>query len=173
VIWEIAGSVSGLVGSLVAVLALWRTTRRESGEDRRSEIAAAVSSAVSPVKDALTRNSERISQLTDADTKMATQLSDMASRVAVLDTKMEVFWRSVALDAAKILHSPNPARRHVDELLEELMAGTISDARKSELRGILERVRDYHAGDRTDFPIYPGERVAAAILLRTMEYVGR
>lgn len=178
--WVVIGSASGLAGAIVAVFALWHSTRRESAEDRTRAMAQAISSGLAPVSarmdllDArIVGNNDKITDLVNADSRMADRLGTVISRVEVLDTKMEVFWKSVALDAAKILHSPNPARRHVDELLEELMNGTITATRKRELRGILEHVRDYHPGDPSDFPIYPGERVAAAILLRTMEYVGK
>lgn len=91
-------------------------------------------------------------------------------RTTVLETKMEVFWKNVALDVAKVLHSPNPAREHLDVLLEDLIAGRLAvGTRRDELRRVLRYIRDYHYGDPSDFPIYPGDQVAAAILLQTMD----
>lgn len=127
---------------------------------------------VSGLETAVTALSSEMSKVSASDLATGTQINDLMRKMDVLETKMEVFWRSVAIDAAKVLHSPHPARAHVDALLEALMDGTITEDGKTELRELLEYMRDYHYGDPSpsDFPIYPGDQVAAVILLRTMEY---
>ena len=98
------------------------------------------------------------------------RIGTMLDRLAVLETKTEVFWRSVAMDAAKIIHSPDPRRKHIDELLDAFMNGKITPDQEAELRNVLEVMRDYEPGvTRLTFPVYPGEQIAAAILLRTLD----
>lgn len=96
----------------------------------------------------------------------------LSDRIIALETKVDVFWKNVALDVARVLHSPNPARAHVDELLEAFMEGRISHTERDELKDLLVYIRDYHPGDPSDFPVYPGDQVAAAILLQTIDLVG-
>lgn len=181
VIWLAVGSFAGVAGVALSAFALWRTTKQESGKAHAAMIRKAVSDGLAPLEQKLNGLETRISINTDKLAGLATDVSrqggqagDMGSKLAVLEAKMEVFWRSVGLDAAKILHSPHPERAHVDALLEAFMAGTITDAEKHELLRVLEEIRDYSPGKPVpDFPVQPGEQVAAAILLRSMEYAGR
>lgn len=98
-------------------------------------------------------------------------LDPIGERLSTLETKMDLFWRSVAIDAAKILHHPEPSRFRVDELLDKFMAERISPAESTELRGYLEIIRDWEPGSPSPFKVFQGEQVAAAILLHTMEHV--
>jgi hypothetical protein len=99
------------------------------------------------------------------------RIGAILDRLAVMETKIEVFWRSVAMDAARIIHSPDPARAHIDALLDSFMTGTMTPEQERELRQVLVKIRDHEPGDvAVGFPVYPGEQIAAAILLRTMEY---
>lgn len=119
----------------------------------------------------LDRLEETQRQLTADVHGQARRTGAILDRVAVLETKIEVFWRSVAMDAAKIIHSPDPDRAHIDALLDSFMAGTMTPVEEIELRAILEVIRDYDpAVAHLTFPVYPGEQIAAAILLRTMGY---
>ena len=98
-------------------------------------------------------------------------LEPFAGRLYVLETKMELFWRSVAIDSAKILHQPDARRSHIDKLLEALMADKLTEQGEAELRGYLVKIRNWEPGVDVGFPVHPGEQTAAAILLATMNHV--
>lgn len=102
---------------------------------------------------------------------VAEQLHPFDTRLTVIETKMDVFWKGVALDAAKMLHHPEPSRYHVDELLDKFINGSLSDEESEELRGYLETIRDWEPGQAAPFRIFQGEQVAASILLHTMHHV--
>lgn len=82
---------------------------------------------------------------------------------------MEPFWQLLAVNMARILHSPLPGRERVDYLLERFMDGGINAREADELRAKLTQIRDYEPGKPSPFPIYAGEQTAAAILLTTLE----
>jgi hypothetical protein len=92
-------------------------------------------------------------------------------RVTVVETKMDLFWQKLAGDMARVLHHPEPSRIRIDELLEDLMDSTLTPDNTTELAGYLRTIRDWEPGDDAGFTIFPGEQVAAAILLHTLEYV--
>lgn len=174
-----------LVATLVGVLSLYiayRSFRHSTGKDiaesRKQEIIEAIRTQLSPVDTKQVQLGSQLEQLTNRAVQLETQLGKLTDRqgnvldrLSILETKIEVFWRTVAMDAAKIIHSPDPRRSRVDYLLEQFTEGTLTTAEELELRKILVTIRDYEPGAPSVFPIHPGEQVAAAILLRTMEYV--
>lgn len=95
----------------------------------------------------------------------------LASRMAIMETKMEVFWRDVSFDAARILHHPEASRERVDDLLDIFMARTMTTEEEAELRGYLTTIRDWEPGMPAPFRMFPGEQLASAILLSTMDHV--
>lgn len=104
------------------------------------------------------------------ETAIIRAVEPLATKLTVLETKMDVFWRQVALDAAKILHQPDPARHRIDCLLEAFMEDTLSADEELELRKELVKIRNWEPGQDLGYPVHPGEQTAAAILLRTMEH---
>jgi hypothetical protein len=90
-------------------------------------------------------------------------------RLAQVETKVDLFKEQLALAMAQILHQPDPTRAEVDSLLESFMEGTISPDDLSELRRHLDQIRNWEPGQPSPYPIHPGEQVAAAILLNTMD----
>jgi hypothetical protein len=181
VLGGLIGAGSSVVAAVVALSAFLYTRNSGRREARRitnsKALSEAIAAGIAPVGEqvAILRHevsllSARVETLSSSDVHVSGQVTEILSKVAVLDTKMEVFWKNVALDAARILHSPHPERAHVDALLEALMDGTITAKGREDLRQVLRYMRDYHPGDPSEFPIYPGEQVAAVILLRSMEY---
>src|SRR5690242_4138807 len=83
-------------------------------------------------------------------------------RIITLETKIEIFWRSVAFDAAKILHTPHLINKKRDELLEKFVEGKIIREELKELILILKQIIEEK---NRDF----GERTAASQLLRAIE----
>jgi hypothetical protein len=92
-------------------------------------------------------------------------------RVTVVETKMELFWQKLAGDMARVLHHPEPSRIKLDTLLEDLMDSTLTPEGTTELTEYLRIIRDWEPGNDVGFVVFPGEQVAAAILLHTLEHV--
>lgn len=87
--------------------------------------------------------------------------SSTERRLSALETKVDLWWRGLSVDAARILHSPDPAKAHQDRLLERFMDGTISGDEAVELVGILQDIIDHH-----DTP--SGSRLAASLVLQAI-----
>jgi hypothetical protein len=66
------------------------------------------------------------------------------------------------VDAARILHSPDPCLARRDELIEKFLAETISRTELSEFIEILQHLIDDHDA-------MPGDRLAASIIFRGIE----
>jgi hypothetical protein len=177
--------ISLVISTCIAVFAVaisWLSYRQATNKDaattHKEEIIAAIQSQLTPVNEKQARLENRLQWLTDhtsqADAQAAKYIErqlTVMDRLSVLETKIEVFWRTVAMDAAKIIHSPDPARAHIDRLLEQFIEGTLTKDEELELRKTLVMIRDHTPGQALEFPIHPGEQVAAAILLRTMPYI--
>lgn len=89
-------------------------------------------------------------------------------------TKMDVLWelqKQAALDAARILHHPEPGRAEIDHLLDAFVEDTLTPEEEIQLRKFLVIIREWEPGDDVGFPVYQGEQMAAAILLRTMKHI--
>ena len=89
-------------------------------------------------------------------------LVKVMSRLTAVETKVEVFWKNVSYDAAKILHSPDPAHKRMDELIEKFLDDQIE---RDELNEFAKRLRQ----KKDDTGLVKGERLAAAMLLRAVE----
>jgi hypothetical protein len=181
VVWIAISSVCGVLALWIAYLT-YRERRRDAvtqGEAARiRQIVHAETESVTAAQRELAARLDAIvsrqNQIAAEQHDQSVKISAILDRMAVTETKIEVFWKSVAMDAAKIIHSPDPRRAHVDALLESFMGGTLSGDQERELRAILMKIRDFEPGGaRPDFPVYQGEQLAAAILLRTMEHVAQ
>jgi hypothetical protein len=93
----------------------------------------------------------------------------ITDRLSVIETKVEVFWRSVAINQASILHQPDPRRAHIDVLLEALKLGTLTHEQDVQLRHSLHLIRDWEPGKDVGFPVLQGEQTAASLLLSVMD----
>lgn len=174
-VWVAMGAIAAVIAMGVSVVA-WRERHSDRETERIKAIARNESQQMSAqllelatrLDNVVTRQNDLAAQLHEMNERMGRSLD----RLAVMETKIEVFWRSVAMDAAKIIHSPDPRRARVDTLLESFMNGTLTKEEDQELRKVLIVMRDAEPGRSPDpgFPVYPGEQIAAAILLRTMEH---
>jgi hypothetical protein len=171
-------SVVGAAGAAAAVMTYFMSRGTLHEGKQRKATQELVHGEIEPllmhgtsVDGQITTLAAQLSQLSADIAKLHDRQGAVIDRITVLETKMEVFWKNVALDVARVLHSPNPERAHVDELLEAFMEDNLSPAERHDLRRLLVEIRDYHHGDPSDFPIYPGDQVAAAILLQTMDLV--
>jgi RNase H-fold protein (predicted Holliday junction resolvase) len=83
----------------------------------------------------------------------------LAERLARLETKVDVFWRGVSFDAARLLHSPHPKFARRDHLLEQFMAERLTGVEARELTKLMSEVLKDNRSD-------PGQRMAASVVLR-------
>lgn len=179
------GIISALTAILLAAIGwlTYRETHRGNVEAADvAKIKAIIQAELQPLAQQIHDNTTKLNTLSDRQQEMQkdtqqlhSRLGGVLDRVAVLETKMEVFWKSVAMDAAKIIHSPDPRRRQVDRLIEAFQhaadgQGMMSGDEYNQLREKLLFIRDWEPGMNSDFPIYPGEQFAAAVLLRTMDH---
>lgn len=87
--------------------------------------------------------------------------TSIEGRLTALETKVDVFWRALAVDAAQILHSPDPEKARQDDLLDQFMAGGLRGAEMLELVQLLEEIREDHDA-------LAGERLAASVVLQAI-----
>lgn len=86
----------------------------------------------------------------------------MRERMTKVETKIEIFWKDVCYDAAKILHTPHPENQRRDFLLEQFMAQKITRDELAELIMLLKKIIDEKWREM-------GERTAASNMLRALE----
>lgn len=179
------GIVSALTAVMLAIIGwlTYRETHRDKVESADvAKIKAMIQAELQPlsqqVRD-LKSQSDSVAARQIQQQQETRELSEKQGRIldrlAVIETKIEVFWKAVAMDAAKIIHSPDPRRAVVDNLIEEFQRaadghGVMPTEDYNKLREILLSMRDWEPGMNSDFPIYPGEQFAAAVLLRTMDH---
>lgn len=176
-VWVALGSCSGLVGVLLSIWAFLRTRGESLTARHAREIARTVQDLSRPVDSRVTELEftmktviARLDNVDAALSKLADRFGPILDRLAVIETKIDVYWRNVAMNAAQILHSPHPERAHVDALLEAFQAGTLDEKGHAELMGILKRVAEYEpGGEDLGFPIHPGEQFAAVAILSIEE----
>lgn len=154
---------------------LWLNGRSErSDKSRTAHIEQVLTHHFQPVIDRVTSLEARTDPTAREEAIkniLSRELSPIQKTLTQLEVKIDVYWTNFSMDAAKILHQPDPARHHIDVLLESFMDGTITDGERQELKKFLYIIRNWEPGQEVGFPIHPGEQVAAAILLRTMDYV--
>lgn len=176
-VWVALGSCGGLLGALLSIWAFLRTrgeslTARHAQEISRTvqDLGRPVDSRVTELEFKMKTVSARLDNVDAALSKIADRFGPILDRLAVIETKIDVYWRNVAMNAAQILHSPHPDRAHVDALLEAFQADTLDEKGHAELMGILKRVAEYEpGGEELGFPIHPGEQFAAVAILSIEE----
>lgn len=169
---NLAIAAGTLIAALIGYVA-WRETHSDRARDRQQ---VQIDQTVVPLSNRLDLLEQKFADTMAHNQEMlevvlARQLQPLSEQVRVLETKMDVFWKSVAVDAAKILHQPDPKRAHIDKLLEAFMEDTLTEDEELQLRKYLVTIRNWEVGMEVGFPVHPGEQTAAAILLRTMTHV--
>jgi hypothetical protein len=176
--------VSGLEIALACVAALGgasaagsyllqRATRNKAlvvdTEQVRNAVATAATS-LAELKARTDRITEDIALLReDVRDEIALLREDVRSvreKVSVLESKMDVFWKGVAIDVASVLHSPHPSWGDLDLLLDRFRNDTITDPEMTRLAGMLQEVKD---GAYGGVPISRADQVAASLMLRAIE----
>lgn len=150
-----------VLGGLFAVMIgflTWRDSHRTSLESAdmakiKSVVDTAIAEGLEPLK---------------------VEQGDSKTRVAVLETQVNLLWANLQKDIARIMHSPDPRRAHVDYFMDKLIDGEpLTSGEETELRDILTKIMHYEPGVSPDlgFPVHPGEQMQAAFLLRSLDYV--
>ncbi len=111
---------------------------------------------------------------TDIEAAIIRALQPVVINMTDLGTKMDVLWElqlQAAKDAARILHHPEEGRFAIDRLLDAFIEDALTPTEEIQLRKYLVTIRDWEPGEDVGFPVYQGEQMAAAAILRTMKHM--
>jgi hypothetical protein len=97
---------------------------------------------------------------------LRSEVAAQTSRVAILESKMDVFWKNVAFDVSKILHSPHPGWEELDALLDKFRAARIT---VPEMTSLTEQLHEMVDDRWPGAPVSRADKVAASLLLRAIE----
>lgn len=175
-------TIALVVVSLLGVLVAWVTYKYGKGKDQSvaddTRIKGMIAEQLKPILDMHASINNRLDNLVEAQKRQGHESRDMNDKLlhvieqqARMATQIEVFWKDVGMEAAKVVHSPDPARAHIDRLIDALREGVITDEESTELKRYLVQIRDWEPGRHVDFPVYPGEQFAAGVLLQTMDHI--
>lgn len=168
-----------LVGGITTALAVMQYYRNRA-KDTKAE-----TDAKSAVSDAHIRQLMEDAFNSDAFKRALTlgliPLSDsvhaVQERLHVVETQVapltEEMWLRVRRETAKGIHSPDPGRWRVDQLMEKLINDEpLTASELVETREILETIINYEAGHSPDpgFPIKEGEQSLAIWLLMSLDF---
>lgn len=162
---SVAGGVLAGVGAMLLVL---YTRARDARGDLQKEVQAreTLKAAADAAQQLAQAASAAAAGLNSEISGLRSEIAALASRTTLLESKMEVFWRNVAFDVSKILHSPHPGWENLDALLEKFRGGTITAAEMAEME---EQLRDMVDGRWVPAEVTRADQVAASLLLRAIE----
>jgi hypothetical protein len=168
-------ALGGLLGVAVAWLGYRESHRNNVKADDEAVIKAIISAEMAPLHNQVASITTVLDAVKGQQTIDSGRLGTTLDRLAVLETKVEVFWKDVAMNVSKIIHSPDPRRANIDRLMKTYQrylrneGPYLTREQEKELHPILETMMNYEPGQPTDFPIYQGEQVAAGIMLAIMD----
>lgn len=149
-LFVLLGAIASVAAVVMAYAAYRYSKLKDRGEDDLAKIRAMIELQLAPVNAALSKG----------DTRMA-----------VLETKVDLMWVNLQKDMARIIHSPDPRRAHVDNLMNKIIdEQPFTPAEEDEMRDILKQIMMWEPGQDIGFPVNPGEQVVAAFLLRSLDY---
>ena len=159
---DVISLISGLLGAAGAVAAVLYAARRNRLSDLSRETRAQTK---------LEQTSKRISSDLDKNMLLVAairhDLNTVQERIAVIESKIDVFWKNVAYDVSQILHSPHAGWERLDSLLEQFRDRTITPAGMEDL---MRNLRVMVAGE-WESPVSRADQVAATLLLHAIEQV--
>lgn len=162
---SVAGAVLAGVGAVLTVLYM-RT--RDARDDLRKEVQAqeVLKAAADAAQQLAKAASDSLAGVRSEVSGLHSEIAALASRTTLLESKMEVFWRNVAFDVSKILHSPHAGWEDLDALLEKFRDQAITS---SEMAAMEEHLRDIVDGRWEPGNVTRADQVAASLLLRAIE----
>lgn len=184
-----ASMITGLVLAVVAVISLWVAYHQYKlahsdhvNAAMKDTIRNLVTEALRPVTDLLnlhttqlTQHNDRALRTEDSVKENSKYIRDLTDKMNQMGVKVDMYWTTLeqlAMNAAKGLHQPDPARARLDHLLEAFIEGTLTADERVELKKTLVLIRNYEVnGPPLDFPVHQGEQAFAVILLSTMDKV--
>jgi hypothetical protein len=165
VLLSVVGTLLAGVGTVAGFL---YARNRNRNDDLKAEVRAeeATKAQVDAVERVATAAYDETGSLRTEVRGLRSEVGDQGGRVSILESKMEVFWRNVAIDVSKILHSPHEGWESLDALLDKFRAQSIDDAEMAELEGHLREMVD---GQWEPAEVTRADQVAASLLLRAIE----
>lgn len=176
--------------TVIVAYAQWRENHSDRVESKLGgRIKTIVQAETDPIRTSVADHTMRLTQAGDRLNRMEELLKDiglaqrdLADNQIQMGTKVDLYWSSIAMNAAKGLHQPDPLRAHIDQLLESFMEGTLTGTERTELKKLLIKIRNFEPSrdpaenyDRAirqlGFPVFAGEQTHATILLSTMDLV--
>jgi hypothetical protein len=166
--------VGGLAAGAGTVFAAWYVRARDARGDLKAEAAAAETArAEREAAHALAQSAYDLADATRTENRgLRSEVTAQDSRIAILESKMDVFWRNVAFDVSKILHSPHEGWEELDALLEKFRASLRAGEPMTdpEMASLETQLRDMVEG-RFAAPaeVTRADKVAASLMLRAIE----
>lgn len=183
-------SVALVAFTVIIAYIQWRENHSDRVDGKLgSRIKSIVQTETDPIRTSvldhtirLTQAGDRLNRMEDILKEIGIAQRQLADHQSEMGVKVDLYWASVAMNAAKGLHQPDPLRAHIDQLLESFMEGTLTPAERNELKKILVQIRNFEptvnpqenydrAIRQLGFPVLPGEQTHATILLSTMDLV--
>jgi hypothetical protein len=168
VFYTIGSPLGALLAGGVAFI-VWRDTHTDRSHVARQ---TQIDHSIEPIKSKLA-----ILEHTNAhspaiiEAAITRALQPVFTHMASLDTRTEMMLdqqKALALDVARLLHHPIPERAELDALLDAVMDDTLTEEEEIKLRKFLVLIKGWEPGQDIGFPVYDGEQVLAAILLRSL-----
>ena len=164
----VLGVAGALLGGAGSFLGYWYSRAQRARDDARAETKA---------QEEARREEAAVRLLAQSAYDLAaaqrsevhglrSEVTAQDGRVSILESKMEVFWRNVAFDVSKILHSPHEGWEGLDALLEKFQAREISPPEMADLE---TQLRDMVEGRWVPAAVTRADQVAASLLLRAIE----
>jgi hypothetical protein len=160
--------LGGVLAGVGTMLAVAYSRNRDARADLLAEVRAreALKASTDAAQKLAQAAAESAAGLRSEISGLRAVVSALESRTTLLESKMEVFWRNVAFDVSKILHSPHSGWEELDALLEKFRERAISQPEMADLEENLRAMVDgrWESGETSR-----ADQVAASLLLRAIE----
>jgi len=166
----LASLVAAIASVVLALIAFTYSRKKDSNQEADKKVREVIRAELIQPLERIREVREEVSRLDERGTK---GLGATLDRIAVLEAKVDVFWREVGMGVARALHSPDPGRARVDALLEAFYEERITAPQRAELKQALQQMTGHGGEAGAGFPVHPGDKVLAAILLPLVDHVGK
>lgn len=165
----------GLLAALATIFGVYITWQARRDSAKAKALADALDLRMHPFELRLnTLETNAIHLDVNMEAVVTRALQPLVSQISDLDSKMDILWelqRQAAIDAAHILHHPEPERYELDHLLDAFTNNTLTPDETIQFKKYLTTIRSWEPGQDVGFPVYLGEQMAAAAILRAMTFM--